>query len=86
MNRIDLSNFNTNEVIDMNCMFCNSSSLEKINLSSFNTNNVRNMKGIFFEGYLLEDLDISNFNINYVTDKTQMFEGCNEELIKKINI
>ena len=41
---------------------------------------------MFFECYSLEDLDISNFNINNETDKTQMFEGCNEELKKKFII
>ena len=44
---INLSNFNTNNVIDMNSMFYRCSSLTNINLSNFNTNNVVDMGGMF---------------------------------------
>ena len=44
---IDLSSFNTSNVIDISCMFADCSSLEFINLSSFNTINTTNMEGIF---------------------------------------
>ena len=37
LKNIDLSNFNTQKVTDMNNMFYNYSSLENINLSNFNT-------------------------------------------------
>ena len=43
LNSIDLSNFNSNNVINMASMFSGCSSLTKINLSNFNTNNVKNM-------------------------------------------
>ena len=45
---IDLSNFNTNNVTDMNGMFYGCSSLNNIDLSNFNTNNVTNMNGMFY--------------------------------------
>ena len=38
LKEIDLYNFNTNNVTDMNQMFFGCSSLKKINLSNFNTN------------------------------------------------
>ena len=43
LKELDLSNFNTNNVIDMSYMFCGCKSLRKINLSEFNTENVTNM-------------------------------------------
>ena len=39
LKKLNLSNFNTNNVTDMSEMFHGCSSLEEINLSSFNTSN-----------------------------------------------
>ena len=44
---IDLSSFNTNNVINMSGMFFGCESLKSIDLSSFNTNNVTNMSSMF---------------------------------------
>ena len=44
---IDLSNFNTNNVINMSHMFSDCESLESIDLSNFNTNNVSNIYDMF---------------------------------------
>jgi len=43
LTNIDLSNFNTNNIINMCSMFGYCSSLKSINLSNFNTNNVTDM-------------------------------------------
>ena len=50
---IDLSNFNTNNVTDMDYMFANCSSLTYIDLSNFNTNNATSMRGMFSRCNLL---------------------------------
>ena len=47
LNNINLSNFNTNNVINMEWMFFGCSSLTNIDLSNFNTNNVTDMEGMF---------------------------------------
>ena len=47
LTNINLSNFNTNNVTDMSCMFYECSSLTNINLSNFNTNNATNMSSMF---------------------------------------
>ena len=47
LNSLNLSNFNTNNVINMKSMFCDCSSLTSLNLSNFNTNNVNDMYGMF---------------------------------------
>ena len=41
---LNLSNFNTNNVTNMDSMFNKCSSLTSLNLSNFNTNNVTNME------------------------------------------
>ena len=46
--KLNLSNFNTNNVSDMNNMFHGCSSLKELNLSNFNTNNVTDMSWMFF--------------------------------------
>ena len=46
--RINLSNFNTNNVTNMSFMFKECSSLTSIDLSNFNTNNVTNMEYMFY--------------------------------------
>ena len=43
---LNLSNFNTNNVTDMERMFDGCSSLKELNISNFNTNNVTNMNGM----------------------------------------
>ena len=48
LKELNLSNFNTNNVTDMNCMFFQCKSLNELNISNFNTNNVTNMSGMFF--------------------------------------
>jgi surface protein len=48
LKELNLSNFNTNNVTNMNCMFFRCSSLKELNLSYFNINNVTEMDGMFF--------------------------------------
>ena len=43
-----LSNFNTNNVIDMSYIFYNCSSLKELNFSNFNTNEVIDMRNMLF--------------------------------------
>ena len=47
LKNLNLSNFNTNNVTNMYCMFFHCSSLTNLNLSNFNTNNVTNMECMF---------------------------------------
>ena len=75
LNIIDLSNFNTNNIIIMNCMFYGCSSLTNINLSNFNTNNVTNMSCMFYGCSSLNNINLSNFNTNKVTNMSGMFDG-----------
>ena len=43
LKKLNLSNFNNNNVTNMDIMFSGCSSLNELNLSNFNTNNITNM-------------------------------------------
>ena len=47
LTKLNLSNFNTQNVTDMSDMFHCCYSLTSLNLSNFNTQNVTNMSGMF---------------------------------------
>ena len=47
LNKLNLSNFNTNNVTNMEYMFNKCSLLKELILSNFNTNNVNNMRFMF---------------------------------------
>ena len=70
---IDLSSFNTSNVINMSHMFCGCGNLESIDLSSFNTKNVINMNSMFYKCKSLTSLNLSSFNTVKVTDMSNMF-------------
>ena len=69
---LDLSNFDTSRVTDMNDMFY-MSNLTSLNLSKFKTSNVTDMSGMFYDMSSLTMLDLSNFDTSKVTDMTDMF-------------
>ena len=73
---LNLSNFNTSNVIDMNWMFYSCSSLTSLNLSNFNTFNVTDMSNMFYGCSSLTSLDLSSFNTSNVTDMSWMFTSC----------
>ena len=59
LTNINLSNFNTQNVIEMSEMFSGCKSLTKINLSNFNTQNVTDMSYIFYNCNSLTNIDLS---------------------------
>ena len=76
LTNINLSNFNTHNVVNMEKLFYFCSSLENINLSSFYTENVTDMNEMFLECNSLTNIDLSNFNTQNVTKMNGMFSGC----------
>ena len=75
LSSLDLTNFSTGNVTDMNAMFgyCQLSSLD---LTSFNTANVTNMYMMFVSCPNLSSLDLTSFNTANVTEMNFMFRGC----------
>ena len=75
---IDLSNFNTSNVTNMNRMFLSCSKLTSLDLSKFDTSNVENMGSMFSGCSNLTSLDLSKFDTSNVTTMESMFSGCSK--------
>ena len=71
---LDLSNFNTSEVLFMDCMFYGCSSLISLDLSNFDTSKVTIMSYMFFNCSSLISLDLSSF------DTSQLYAVAGDEL------
>ena len=71
---IDLSNFDTSNVINMDGMFrqCNFS---KLDLSNFNTSKLKSAKLMFQRNGNIDVIDLSNADFTNLTTSTGMFEG-----------
>ena len=76
LNKVDLSNVNTENVTTMRSMFCGCKSLTGLDLSSFDTRNVTNMHHMFGDSESLTNLDLSSFDTKSVTDMSFMFLNC----------
>ena len=76
LNKVDLSNVNTENVTTMRGMFWGCKSLTGLDLSSFDTRNVTNMHNMFGESESLTNLDLSSFDTKSVTDMAFMFQYC----------
>ena len=73
---LNISNFNTIMIENMNRMFYNCSSLTSLDLSHFNTNNVKYMNSMFYNCFSLISLNLSNFNTRNVKYMNRMFYNC----------
>ena len=70
---LNLSNFDTSKVTNMQYMFSVMYDLTTLNLSNFDTSKVTNMKDMFYYASSLTTLDLSNFDTSKVTDMSAMF-------------
>ena len=74
---IDLSNFNTSNVTNMEYMFSACRGLTSLNLSSFNTGNVTNMRLMFNNSTNLRTIYAGDgWTTNAVTSSNNMFYNC----------
>ena len=70
---IDLSNFRSDKVTNMESMFDNCVQLINIKFGSFNTKNVTTMKRMFWACFSLRMLDLSSFDTSNVLNMSMMF-------------
>lgn len=70
---LNLSNFNTSNVVNMKGMFKDSSKFTDINMSSFNTSRVTDMSEMFYGATGLTTVNLSSFDFQNVTDMNSMF-------------
>ena len=86
---LDVSNFNTSNVIIMDNMISFCYSLKTLDLSSFNTSKVKSMIYMFAYCSNLTTLNVSNFDTNKITNMNNMngmFSSCNSlTTVKVIN-
>lgn len=76
LENIDLSRFDTKNIVTMCCMFMNCKNLKQLDLSSFSTENVREMTHMFFRCSSLEQVNLSGLDTYNVEYMGQMFYGC----------
>ena len=81
---IDLSEFNTSNIINMASMFDNCVNLEKINFGNIDTSKVENMRSLFYNCSKLTSIDVSNFDTSQVTDMGWIFSNCSS--LESLNI
>ena len=73
---INLYNFDTSNVINMESMFWGCESLTDINLSNSITENVTNFSYMFCGCKSLKNLDLSSFNTQKALTMRNMFDSC----------
>lgn len=76
LKELDLSNFDTSNVEDMNSMFEGCESLKELDLSNFDTDKVEDMSCMFNGCRALNYINLSNFNTSNVRNMKHMFRGC----------
>ena len=73
---VDLSNFNSSLITNVNNMFKGCSSITSINFSNFITSKINTMENIFYGCSALISLDLSNFDTSSVINMEYMFYEC----------
>jgi surface protein len=81
---LNLYNFDTSNVTNMESMFWGCESLTDINLSKSITKNVKNFSYMFFRCKSLKNLDLSSFNTQNSLTMNCMFGFCSS--LKKLNL
>jgi surface protein len=76
LNALDVSNWDTSNVINMRSTFSSCYKLTTLDVSKWDTSKVTDMHGLFFFCRNLTALDVSNFNTSNVTDMGCMFDDC----------
>ena len=77
LRNLDVSNFNTANVKNMQGMFDLCSNLTQLDLSSFNTAKVTDMSNMFYRCNKLTTISVGQgWNTDSLTNSVGMFEGC----------
>lgn len=84
LENINLSRFDTKNIVTMCCMFTNCKNLKQLDLSGFSTGNVREMTHMFSRCSNLEQVNLSGLDTHNVEYMGQMFYGC--ESLKQLDL
>jgi surface protein len=74
---IDVSKWNTSNVVDMFGMFYGCGSLTKLDLRGLDVENVTNMSHMFCDCYGLTEIDYTGWNTASIQTMDAMFNNCN---------
>ena len=81
---IDLSDFDSSQVTDMELMFYGCSSLKKANFGIINTSSLEKMNNLFRECSALTTVNLLNIDTSKVKTMEYLFYGCTQ--LKSIDI
>ena len=86
MEVIDISGWDTSNVIDMNCMFSQCTKLKKIiGIENLDVSKLENANFMFYQCEKLVELDLTNWNPMLLQRASYMFYNCsNLKIIKNI--
>lgn len=84
LTKIDLSNFNTENVTNMTFMFYDCVRLVELDISNLNTSKVEDMSYMFFYCSSIEKLDLKSFDTNKVNNMDYMFCRCSK--LKEVQV
>lgn len=84
LENIDLSRFDTRNIVEMRCMFMNCKNLKQLDLSGFSTGNVCDMSHMFYSCSNLEQINLSGLDTHNVEYMGQMFYKC--ESLKQLDL
>jgi len=73
---LDLNNFNTSQVKNMDKMFNDCTELCLLNISNFDTSRVTDMYNMFYNCKALRSLNLFNFDTTQVKNMSNMFYNC----------
>ena len=73
---IDLSYYDTSNIVDMSWMFSRCNTLERLDCDNISTSKVTNMSVMFQSCSSLKYIDLSRFDTSQVKRMDNMFSGC----------
>ena len=86
--KIDLSSFDTSNVVNMSGMFNSCTNINKLNLRNFDTSKVSNMSAMFYSATSLEEVNLDGFDLTSSTSGSNilgaMFSGANN--LKRVSM
>ncbi len=78
LRNLDVSQWNMNNVINLESTFSGCGALENFNAINWNTSHVLNLSNIFSYCYSLTNIDISNWDVRNVYTANDMFYFCSQ--------
>ena len=79
---IDVSNFDTSNVLNMHAMFIGNTSLIQLDVSNFDTSNVLNINTMFAYFDICEELNINGWDLTRCTSINNTFNNSNFKVIR----